>query len=1080
MLKDTFHSFILRGCFTTMLFVFYTHAIYAQNISRGEYFFDADPGIGNGIQATVGTDNTFVANLTSVSDGVHTIYIRVQDATGYWSLASSRLFIKQSGGDASLGSGVRCEYFFDTDPGVGNGTTATIGSDNTFVADLSNLANGIHTLFVRVQDAAGLWSLTSTRSFLKQSGSGGAIGTIVRYEYFFDTDPGFGNGIEATLNSDLSFVADLTNVTTGLHQLYVRVQDAAGSWSLTHVTPFIRFNSANNSAASYEYFIDTDTGIGNGQTFTTDANGNATLPLDNITEGVHQLFVRAKDELGNWSLTHQKTFMKFNGIDGNAIARMEYFWDSDPGLGNGTAITGYTSVEGQSVVHEFSPNIDRLSTGSHVLYVRAKNNLGSWSLLHSGTIDIQRKGITVITHGFAVSGGFPDWVRTMANGIKDKSSSANIFKNDPETGKWVAESGNSNSANDEIILLYDWAALSNNILTVTSYGGNGYLESAADNLFALLNVTSLPGIGSVSLLDTDKPLHFIAHSRGNPLALQVFHRLRKYFPNKNIDQFTLLDPHPATTFGDVKTEESGSPSSLPCVLGSANGCSFTAGCNGANNIEIKVSENVKTADAYYRKDGTYEGASDIGNFDGVPVTGLGFNRELAQYWIKIPNFLGISFKNAHSNVHAWYYGTIKNTVNTTYDGINISDTEPELWYTTVIFPQNTNALAKNIIDGRRTKTGHSYSRLGGLGYPSAPTATTSLAEMESALTARTGSGLRPIFNGGFSYGDGNAGWFNNGGQSSVYNSDKVGILHNGVYGQSKIKHSFFYFAPEMNVNSTIKGDYTWLRFRIKTASSSRSFSIKFSSLTTVVQTNSTTITSPITNWSYVYCAIPNALKRNIGTFEVIDTDISLYALYVDDFEFTNATPSANDFRMGDPISLPLDLRSFIVQKQGTTAQLSWLTANEINTQYFDIEKSDDAQTWIKLGTQKAGDLKNYHFNDEKAFAIASIVYYRLKIVDNDGRFQYSPTRSLVNEPKYKMRLYPNPAKDMVTIELSSATENAPIDVTVQDITGKMLLMRRITTPQYQLDISQFPKGVYVVRANDKQGTYYVAEKLVIQ
>jgi hypothetical protein len=73
------------------------------------------------------------------------------------------------------------------------------------------------------------------------------------------------------------------------------------------------------------------------------------------------------------------------------------------------------------------------------------------------------KGVTVIVHGFAAPLlGCPTWTIDMANAIRRKAGRGNIFQNNPSTGQWVALGGNSNNPNDEIILLYDWADLSNN------------------------------------------------------------------------------------------------------------------------------------------------------------------------------------------------------------------------------------------------------------------------------------------------------------------------------------------------------------------------------------------------------------------------------------------------------------------------------------------------------------------------------------------------------------------------------------------------------------------------------------------
>ena len=908
-----------------------------NTISRYEYFFDTDPGFNNGTQASVDNNNSFVADLRAVSDGVHQLFVRVKDSNGAWSLLHAKSFIKLSG-SGNTNTISRYEYFFDTDPGFNNGTQASVDNNNSFVADLRAVSDGVHQSFVRVKDSNGAWSSLHAKSFIKLSGSGNT-NTISRYEYFFDTDPGLNNGIETTVDNNNSFVADLSAVSDGVHQLFVRVKDSNGAWSLLHAKSFIKFNNNNTNLAYFEYFIDTDGGIGSGQSFTTDANGGAIIPLDNINEGVHQLFVRAKDELGRWSLTHQRTFIKSLQLEDSPIVSMEYFFDTDPGIGNGVGIEGFTNVAGQPIIHEFMPSIDNLSFGIHKIFVRVKNDKGRWSMLRSGEVNVVKKGVTVIVHGFSPT-GFPNWELTMAEGILEKSKKANIFKNNPTTGLWQPFGNrNSNDPNDEIILLYDWADLSNNGLSSPNYAGNGYLEAAADNLFAMLNVSSLsftPSlIVNINLLEIDRPLHFIAHSRGNPLSLQVFHRLSKYFPNKKIDQFTLLDPHPATTFGDVRSSESNSPPSLPCIQGSANNCALT-GCNGVNDIAIQLPDNVKAADCYYRQDGTYEGISDRGAFDGIPVLGIGnFNRQLKNNLLDVPygSPCYSLFGGAHSKVHSWYYGTVNNEGNTPpYDDCVIADNalgslSPSNWYNSGVY-ENESIMA----EGSRKRTGFNYSRIGGLGYPTVAASTANLGSMEAALIARTGSGLRPIFNGDFNYGDGKSGWVNNGGGESAYTFyDNVTghqygfLLQNGI-----LRHSLFYFSPDVSANPT--KDYTWMRFRMKTSSSSRNISVTFLSMSGIVQTKTGVIYPTSSAWSYVYCAIPNSLKRKIGTFEILNNDASINALFVDDFEFTNDIPTAGDYILnGENNKLQVKAKAFL---QGTLNSTTFLMNDNLRLNYI--------------------------------------------------------------------------------------------------------------------------------------------------
>src|ERR1700737_1682220 len=116
----------------------------AQNITAAEYFFDTDPGLGNGGAIAVATPGTTVTlnpsiSTASLSQGFHSLSIRTKDASGVWSLYESRT-IYLSSAASNAGPIVSAEYFIDTDPGVGNGTALSVGvSGNTvtFTASIS-------------------------------------------------------------------------------------------------------------------------------------------------------------------------------------------------------------------------------------------------------------------------------------------------------------------------------------------------------------------------------------------------------------------------------------------------------------------------------------------------------------------------------------------------------------------------------------------------------------------------------------------------------------------------------------------------------------------------------------------------------------------------------------------------------------------------------------------------------------------------------------------------------------------------------------------------------------------------------
>lgn len=301
---------------------------------------------------------------------------------------------------------VAAEYFFDTDPGFGNGTSISISAANditaSFTANISSLSKGVHRLYVRMEDANGNWSLTNVQTFgIFQSvtiPANAAASNIISGEYFIDNDPGFGNGTALSISSSTDITANavvnISSLSTGVHRIYFRMNDAAGSWSHTNMQTFYIFNSAtipgNPSATNIvygEYFMDNDPGFGNGTSFSftqgTDITAsNIMVRLSGLSQGVHRIYVRTKDANGNWSLTNLQTIsiavanisLPPNPTPSNIIS-LEYFFDNDPGFGNGHAVTVPASTDISNF--SFAVDLTGLSNGTHHLYVRM---LDDWSL----------------------------------------------------------------------------------------------------------------------------------------------------------------------------------------------------------------------------------------------------------------------------------------------------------------------------------------------------------------------------------------------------------------------------------------------------------------------------------------------------------------------------------------------------------------------------------------------------------------------------------------------------------------------------------------------------------------------------
>lgn len=221
------------------------NAARAQTVKAIEYFFDTDPGVGNGTRVNLNAaqiiDTTLVFDMSALSFGLHQLFVRALDSDDEWSLYQVYPVIKGSGGQTAVVQ--KMEYFFDTDPGTGNGTaiafTPSGQIDTTVSMDLSSLSPGIHQLFVRSMDNMGRWSLYHSSSVVVGPGTTNPL-TVTMLEFFIDNDPGVGNGIHIPLQP--GFIVDTTvyvpipTATNDTVNLYVRGMDNRGLYGLYHDT----------------------------------------------------------------------------------------------------------------------------------------------------------------------------------------------------------------------------------------------------------------------------------------------------------------------------------------------------------------------------------------------------------------------------------------------------------------------------------------------------------------------------------------------------------------------------------------------------------------------------------------------------------------------------------------------------------------------------------------------------------------------------------------------------------------------------------------------------------------------------
>jgi hypothetical protein len=188
-------------------------------------------------------------------------------------------------------------------------------------------------------------------------------------------------------------------------------------------------------------------------------------------------------------------------------------------------------------------------------------------------------------------------------------------------------------------------------------------------------------------------------------------------------------------------------------------------------------------------------------------------------------------------------------------------------------------------------------------------------------------------------------------------------------------------------------------------------------------------------------------------------------------------------------TLPVKLASFTATLTTTNkADLKWVTASEINVSHFTIEKSLDGTNFSEAGMMFAygnsSDKTNYSFSDNLANSTSTVIYYRLKSVDIDGKFEYSEIRVIRigknRESNISILTYPNPAQNELRITIPASWQNKIVSYELFSATGQVV--RKTQTPSSSqtetINLNTMAPGFYIVKVSC--GTESAQQRIVKQ
>ena len=212
--------------------------------------------------------------------------------------------------------------------------------------------------------------------------------------------------------------------------------------------------------------------------------------------------------------------------------------------------------------------------------------------------------------------------------------------------------------------------------------------------------------------------------------------------------------------------------------------------------------------------------------------------------------------------------------------------------------------------------------------------------------------------------------------------------------------------------------------------------------------------------SQMYSLVINAIAGSSGEIAGIGN------LYPSPISIRNGQSESNDYSTFEA-ALPVTLTHFTATREGNNAMIQWQTTEEVNSDRFELMRSNDAKNWMTITTVEAHrnstSLQTYQYLDVTPSKGTN--YYRLKMIDLDGTFEMSFLASLQFDDIEGIVLAPNPVVNKLTIKGIAATEVQKIEL--HTLEGQLIEQ---SVGIREFNMQQLPTGLYIVSITKKDGS----------
>lgn len=163
-------------------------------------------------------------------------------------------------------------------------------------------------------------------------------------------------------------------------------------------------------------------------------------------------------------------------------------------------------------------------------------------------------------------------------------------------------------------------------------------------------------------------------------------------------------------------------------------------------------------------------------------------------------------------------------------------------------------------------------------------------------------------------------------------------------------------------------------------------------------------------------------------------------------------------------TLPVVWQEFRAEQVDSEVMLHWITASELNNDLFEIQHSDNGMLFTPIGVvQGSGTTRTVsHYSYRDAYPVLGTNYYRLKQVDFDGMFEYSPVLTVVHADngELALHLYPNPTNTTLNVLLPYPARGY---LSIYNSAGKKVFGRDLgESREERIDVSGLKRGFYAL------------------